>query len=338
MRIALVLGGGGSVGLAYHSAVLSALEIDLGWDARSADLVLGTSAGSIVGVALRAGVPPTDLAALTVGAMTRQTPERILEILEADHSLPTLALTSLLGFPRVPELAIIRQWLRRPWRFDPVRAFASVVPDGSLALDEHLSWVDGSFGSGWPDRELWICAVRQRDLRHVVFGRDRFPRPSVAVAASCAVPGVFRPVSHEGETFIDGGVRSATNADLLCGEPVDLAIVVSPMSGHARVRSGPERLVREASRRRLEFERRALEESGTRVVVVEPGASAQRVMGMNMLRDDDLAGVVREAFLDAGDQLRESGVASLLTALQHHSGSDIAGRSGRAVTTNPVPR
>src|SRR6478672_1884140 len=67
-RVGLVLGGGGAVGAAYHAGALAALEHDLGWDARNADVILGTSAGSLVGALLRLGVPATDLAALTVGA------------------------------------------------------------------------------------------------------------------------------------------------------------------------------------------------------------------------------------------------------------------------------
>jgi len=69
-RVGLVLGGGGAVGAAYHAGALAAIEQDLGWDARNAAVIVGTSAGSLVGALLRLGVPATDLAALTVGAPT----------------------------------------------------------------------------------------------------------------------------------------------------------------------------------------------------------------------------------------------------------------------------
>lgn len=67
-RVGLVLGAGGVVGQAYHSGVLAALEHDYGWDPRTADVIVGTSAGSITGMLLRSGVPASELAAWTVKA------------------------------------------------------------------------------------------------------------------------------------------------------------------------------------------------------------------------------------------------------------------------------
>ena len=73
-RVGLVLGGGGVVGLGYHAAALTALENDLGWDARRAEVIVGTSAGSLVGAFLRRGLRPIDLAALIVGAPAPDAP------------------------------------------------------------------------------------------------------------------------------------------------------------------------------------------------------------------------------------------------------------------------
>jgi len=67
-RVGLVLGGGGVAGAAYHAGALAAIEYDLGWDPQTADIVVGTSAGSPTGALLRLGVAASDLAALTVGA------------------------------------------------------------------------------------------------------------------------------------------------------------------------------------------------------------------------------------------------------------------------------
>ena len=67
-RVGLVLGGGGVVGQAYHSAVLAVLEHDFGFDARTCDMIVGTSAGSITGTLVRLGVSAEDLAAWTVKA------------------------------------------------------------------------------------------------------------------------------------------------------------------------------------------------------------------------------------------------------------------------------
>src|SRR3954447_25611621 len=67
-RVGLVLGAGGVAGLSFHAGVLSALEVDLGWDAREAAVIVGTSAGALAGGLLRAGVSATDLAAGIAGA------------------------------------------------------------------------------------------------------------------------------------------------------------------------------------------------------------------------------------------------------------------------------
>src|SRR5271167_1274348 len=65
--VGLVLGAGGVVGQAYQAGVLAGLHREIGWDPRDADLIVGTSAGSVTGAALRVGVPATDLAAVTIG-------------------------------------------------------------------------------------------------------------------------------------------------------------------------------------------------------------------------------------------------------------------------------
>src|SRR5262249_58588118 len=70
------------------------------------------------------------------------------------------------------------------------------------------------FGAEWPDRDLWLTAVRLRDGQRVVFGRDGAPRAHVAdaVAASCAIPSFFAPVEIGGITYVDGGAHSPPNA------------------------------------------------------------------------------------------------------------------------------
>src|SRR5271165_5467147 len=100
-RVALVLGAGGVVGQAYHAGVLSALESQIGWDPRSADVVVGSSAGSITGTLLRLGVAASDLSALaTRGSLSADGAAVVDRILPDPSDLPT-----------PPP----RDWLR-PWR------------------------------------------------------------------------------------------------------------------------------------------------------------------------------------------------------------------------------
>jgi NTE family protein len=86
----------------------------------------------------------------------------------------------------------------------------------------------------WPDRDLRITAVDTADGSHVVFDAASGVPLGLAVAASCAVPAVFPPVTIDGRRYMDGGVRSGTNADLAAG--ADQLVVIAPMSAAARAR------------------------------------------------------------------------------------------------------
>jgi NTE family protein len=316
MRVGLVLGGGGVVGLAYHAAALAAIDHDLGWDPRRADLVVGTSAGSLVGALLRRGIPASDLTAITVGAEPLASPPGFVRALRARPDFPPVRLRSLLGRPpRVPSPALLAAWLRRPWRFDPVSAVASVIPDGTLDLAEHAGAIEEVLGSRWPDDPLWVCAVRRRDLRRVVLGRDVVGRLSSAVTASCAIPGYFRPVEVAGERYVDGGVRSPTNADVLRREPLDLAIIVSPMSGRDLGRVGPTALIRRHARDKVAAERARLHAAGIPTVLIEPGPEVIDAFGYDFMSDARVNDIVRTAFLDTGEQLRAPITRTLLAGL-----------------------
>jgi NTE family protein len=148
---------------------------------------------------------------------------------------------------------------------------------------------------------LWITAVRTSDGRRVVFGKDATAPVGAAVAASCAIPGLFEPVRIGAEMYIDGGTHSPTNADLLAGTEVDLAIVVSPMSGQSgALTRRPDHLIRSRYSRRLRRECRRLEEAGIPVHVFEPDAATVRLLGVNALDRRRTPSIVREAFLSAG--------------------------------------
>jgi NTE family protein len=156
--------------------------------------------------------------------------------------------------------------------------------------------------ASWPERDLWICAVRRRDGRRVVFGRPGSPPAPIhlAMAASCAVPGYFAPVRIGDRSYVDGGVHSPTSAAILRGQDLDLVIVIAPMSGPP----GPPLNLLAASRRHsarlLQREVRALERSGVEVLVFRPGAAEQEVMGDDMMSRDHLNEVIQRSFLEGG--------------------------------------
>src|SRR5918997_3035715 len=316
MRVGLVLGAGGVTGMAYHAAALAGLEQELGWDPRDAAVVVGTSAGSVVGALLRRGITAGDLAAIAVGAEPKDSPPAVVRALSDRAEFPPVTLRSLVGrAPRLPSRALIEAWLRRPWRVDPVTAFASMIPDGRLDLVEHASALDELLGSAWPDDQLWVCAVRRGDLRRVVLGRDVRARLSAAAAASCAIPGYFRPVRVGRETYVDGGVRSPTNADVLRRSAIDLAVIVSPMSGRELRGLGAGTLVRRHARGKLEGERRRLRAAGIPSVVIEPGPAVIEALGVDFMsgaRNDDIVAAARA---DTVEQLRVPLTRTLMAGL-----------------------
>jgi NTE family protein len=316
-RVGLVLGAGGIVGQAYHAGVLAALEVDLGWDARTADVIVGTSAGSVMGTALRMGLRATDLAAWAVGAEPSAEGSALVEAFAAEPAdIPPFDLSGLLHGWRWPAGALLWRVARRPWAIRPAAVASTLLPAGSFDVASHAARLDGLLGQEWPDG-LRICAARRIDGRRTVFGRPGAPEVplSTAVAASCAIPGYFSPVRIGRHEYLDGGVHSSTNADILRTEDVDVAIVVAPMSSaHGRTTS-PDLVVRWATHRRLEQEVRRLRAAGVEVVRFEPAAASRRVMGLNAMAEDRSPAVVREAFFEAGARVKVAHVAARLSAL-----------------------
>ena len=315
-RVGLVLGAGGIVGQAYHAGVLHTLEDHAGWDARTADVIVGSSAGAIVGTLLRAGIPAGDLAAWTVKAPLED--ETVRELLPAE--LPDLARFRPRGLvrrpPRPPHPAMVVRVARRPWQFRPVAAFLSLATPGPFDITDHLDSLRAIEHDGWPARDLWICAVRRRDGRRVVFGRrGRLDVPlHLAVAASCAIPGYFAPVHIGSRAYIDGGVHSPTNADLLrTRTDLDLVIIVSPMSGGRARPTSVNGLLRRHSGRHLAHEIRALRAAGLPVMVFEPGPAEQAAMGDDLLSRQHVEEVVRTAYESARDHLARPGIGRLLS-------------------------
>ena len=132
----------------------------------------------------------------------------------------------------------------RPFAARPTALLAGLLPEGAISTDLISGPIGALFPDHWPAHPLWLCTVRQADGRRVVFGRGerRGPLPDV-VAASCAIPGFFTPVTIDGDSYVDGGVHSPTNADVLVREDLDLVLVSSPMSISGCSISGESRLI-----------------------------------------------------------------------------------------------
>jgi NTE family protein len=315
LRVGVVLGGGGVTGLAYHAGALTAIEHDLGWDVRTAEVIVGTSAGSIAAGLLRGGVPASDLAARGVGIEPISSPPELSEGLATPPDLPSFGLRSLLRFPRIPHPALFLGAMRAPWRVDLLTTMMGLLSDGSLDVTEHQSELQRVVGDGWPVRTTLICAVRQRDLRRVTFGRDVRPSIADAIAASCAVPGYFSPVQIEGVRYVDGGLHSPTNATALCRHDLDLAIICSPMSTREAAPIGPAAWARRYAGAKLRREVEALQRRQIPAVVLEPGRDLTDLMGFDFMDHAKTKDIVSASLLDAGEQLRRPLVRTLVEGL-----------------------
>jgi NTE family protein len=197
----------------------------------------------------------------------------------------------------LPSPALLVRAARRPLAFRPDVALSTLIPRGQLDISQRARGLDELIGDRWPDG-LRICAVRRSDGGRVVFGRRGSPpaRLAPAVLASCAIPGYFQPVSIEGTDYIDGGIHSVTNADVLRAEGLDLVVIVSSMSAAHGNANGADGWLRRTVHRRMEREVARLQMAGIAVITLEPGADSRRVMGLRAMAEDRSPRVIEAAY------------------------------------------
>jgi NTE family protein len=288
---ALVLSGGGLVGIAWEAGLLAGLS-DVGVDLAQADLIIGTSAGSFVGAQL---------------AMGRSASAIVDGILAED---PTRSL-SVDGRPmKVPDMSVL--FTKMAEAVSGVRPAEQVRAEiGAWALSaETMSEKDfiASFGrsfSGlpddfWPQRSYACTAVDAIDGSFALWSRDSKVRFVAALASSCAAPGVFPPISIRGRKYIDGGVRSPANADAATG--YDVVAVVEFRAG------GIDRAMAECFERELDRQLTVLRSCGARVELIEPDRACIEAFGLNPMdpsrrKNAATSGVAQGKV--AADRLRE---------------------------------
>jgi NTE family protein len=307
MEVGLVLGGGGVVGAAWMVGALQALEEETGFRAEHAKRVLGTSAGSLVGAFAAAGVCPQEMAESAVGAAGR------LVGSYRDAGRPPLASGS-------PSLAA--SMLRRQRDRSATALLMGLLPRGVVNTEPIRRLVEKVLGSDWPlSPSLRVVACDYASGQRVTFGSDWAPHSTVgsAVAASCAIPAFFRPVAIGERNYVDGGIHSHSNLDMIAAEQLDLVICLSPLSSRVTVRSTTmlERLA--AARRRrsaaiLAREARTLERRGIALIMLEPGLDDLRAMGVNPMARDRADRVIETARASVARTLRRMPLAAELPA------------------------
>jgi NTE family protein len=318
VRTAVVLGAGGFTGQAFHVGALCALQEAIGFDARKADVLVGTSAGSLVAAGLAGGISAKDLAAELLGEPLSAQGQRLRTAARKHVATGVLAPDLPTTGLRPLDLRVLLHAARRPHRVRPAALVSSLLPPGRVDTAPIARSVRYLHGDDWPDRDLRICAVRARDARRVVFGTPDAPQVDVgtAVAASCAIPAYFAPVRVESQTYVDGGMHSATNADVVLADRPELVLVLSPMSVAKGVGLRPDLGVRLHMRRVVAAEVRRLRRAGSTVVVLQPTAPDLDVMGFNPMHGGRIAEVVESVAASTRARLeRQPHVAELLGAV-----------------------
>ena len=304
MTSALVLGAGGTVGMAYHTGVLRALEEVGGFRPDDADLIVGTSAGSMIGAMIRSGVSTEDLWLAGLG----EHPD--FDITSAGESPfavawngPADAVRRVIGSLYVLQRSAMRLPIPMPHLPGSLRR---LFPGGFFTIADAEDTLSQAMGTEWPDKPLWLVTVDVRTGRRVVLGRRNPVRTDLqtAVLASCAIPAFFQPMRVGRRTLVDGGVHSTTNLDLTSKISPDVIVGVVPMAFDP---SSPPRglglAIRGVAQRSLVREVAQARKDGARVLLFRPTVEDLRAMGGNMMRSDGNEVVSRVAYESAARQL-----------------------------------
>lgn len=321
-RVGLVLGAGGVIGGAWLTGALAALTARTGWDPGSADRILGTSAGSMIGALLACGIPPWYMIAHSAG----ETFEGLTDA--AGNPAPALDRSAGGRFafhravPRVGPGSLQLAWsiARAPRAHPPGALLAALAPYGLISTEPLKEIIRGvNPGGGWaPHPGLRVVAYDLAAGRRVAFGDPTAPaaRLEDAVAASCAIPGFYRPVRIDGRVHVDGGTWSASNLDLLAREELDLVIALNPMSSREDAGGQAGRRLRSVAGRRLGREAKRLEAAGTKVLLIQPTSADFDVMGENLMSSRRRHQVVETAMATVAGQLHDA--AATLAVLPAH--------------------
>ncbi|WP_041840656.1 patatin-like phospholipase family protein [Actinoplanes friuliensis] len=271
MQRALVLGGGGSTGVAWETGLIAGLA-ELGVDLSTADMFVGTSAGAIVTAQLSTGVPIAELFAGQTSAVIAE------------------ELTGSLGVGGILRFMVTGAWWGdhqrgRAW-LGRAALRASTPPEAERRpiIEQRLPVHD------WPSRPLRLTAVDAESGEFVTFDAGSGVPLVDAVAASCAVPTVWAPVTINGRRYVDGGVRSLANVDAAAG--CDRLVVLSPRIAALRRGDRPD-----AQAATL----------GVPHVVISADRTAQATMGANPMNPAYRVPAARAGFEQAArvvDQVR----------------------------------
>ena len=308
--IGIVYGAGGTVGMAYHAGVTRALEQVAGIRPADADLLVGSSAGSVIAAYLRSGWTGEDFWSFALGTHPTLAELGDDEAAQRRRNIFTPRWRSPLELSRIAvgsAYVLGQAVIRRPALPIP-GALRRRFPGGLFAMTEGERRLPAELAPTWPDKALWLCTVDINSGRRIVLGREGSPETSVAnaVLASCAIPGFYQPVKVGKYTLVDGGVHSSTNLDLAAKFGCDLIIGIAPMAYEPVDAPDPLRqLVRLIPTRALSRETAYARRKGAEVLLIRPTATELAVHGANLMSPDTGEEVARASY-DAAARLLET--------------------------------
>jgi NTE family protein len=291
--------------MGYHAGVFKALD-EWGVDLADSDVIVGTSAGSVMAAYLASGWTADDFYEYGHGrhAEAQKRPE------EDDPSVPMfdpLATSHQERARRAIGSAFAVVASRGLWRSGvrggkPHSVLRKAFPAGLFSTQKNLERFREDLPNEWPRSYLYICAADLYTGKRVAFGHPTAPEVPFpeAVLSSTAIPGFFPPVKLDGRQYVDGGIVSATSLDLAVDAGCETILCVAPLGyrmdpdARQRVLSSP-LLVRNLFARQLAKEVRAARERGIEVLVIRPWSSELGKHGSNSMRHFDRAGVIESA-------------------------------------------
>lgn len=272
MTRALVLGGGGPVGIAWETGLIAGLA-DKGVAVQHADWILGTSAGSVLGSQLALGRQPDALlhAEFAAAALAKEA--------QAASGRPAPDLMPLMGI-----------MARRP--AGEAMPTDLMIELGTFALGAQTTseevFISG-FGAladlehPWPEK--YACtAVDAVTGEFLLWSKDTAAPLRLAVPSSCSVPGIFPPITIDGRRYIDGGMRSGTNADMAKGHGKVLIVAVMPPAFAPMMQPGIDR------------EMAVIREHGGEAMLLAPDAGSGAAFGMNLMDNGNRDAIARAGF------------------------------------------
>lgn len=313
MRLGLVLGAGGTVGLAYHAGVLRALERVGGIVPDSADVIVGTSAGAVAGAYLRSGWTTEQFWDVAMGTdpsveglTTEELDARARAIMAPAFRDPLMLARRLVGSAYVAGRSLLP--IPVPW-FKVPAPLGRLFPGGVFEMVEGRRRFASELPAAWPEKPLWLCAVDIDSGRRVVLGRPgtRAPLATLpeAVAAACAIPGLYPPVRIGRLTLVDGGVHSTTNLDVAARAGCSLIVAAVPLAWDTggSMPSPLTQLVRRVPARMVVDEMEVARRRGAEVLLLRPSVGELRIHGLNMMRRSGWDVVAKAAYESACRQL-----------------------------------